>query len=104
MTDSESSPTDDRSTPDDSTPARSVRSDDGATASDGPDPSGQSVEALTERVQRLERLLAWMARQQAAETGTSVCPECDTGGALHVSRAPTGKKQVECTNCGERLN
>lgn len=63
-----------------------------------------TVETLTDRIPKLERAVAWMARQQAAETGNSVCPYCNTAGALTVSRTPAGKKQVECTNCGETLN
>ncbi|WP_137283310.1 hypothetical protein [Halorussus salinisoli] len=111
MTNSDSPSTDDSSNLDDSPPARKTPSDEtarlddaGATGDDGLEPSEESVEALAERVERLEYLVAWMARQQAAETGKSVCPECDTGGALTVSRTPTGKKQVECTNCGGTLN
>jgi hypothetical protein len=63
-----------------------------------------TVAALTDRVAQLERTVARMARQQAVETGNSVCPECHTGGSLRASRSPTGKKQVECRNCGEKIN
>ncbi|WP_435179580.1 hypothetical protein [Halorussus sp. AFM4] len=90
--------------------ARSARPSDGSDAGDRPDSPGdpESVEdalaELTERVADLERTVAWIARQQAAETGNSACPACNTGGSLRVSRTPTGKKQVECRNCGEKLN
>lgn len=71
---------------------------------DGAETLEDAVAALTERVDRLERTVAWMARQQAAETGNSACPSCNTGGSLRVSRTPAGKKRVECANCGETLN
>lgn len=63
-----------------------------------------TVGELADRVEELERAVTWLARQQAAETGNSVCPACNTGGSLTVKRSPTGKKQVECRNCGEKLN
>ena len=63
-----------------------------------------TVEALAEQVSQLERNLAWIARQQARETGSGVCPKCDTGGALRVERTPTGKKRVRCSRCGEQFD
>ncbi len=101
MTDSDSSTTDDAVSTDDSFPTETD-----ADTSDGDRVAEleATVAALTDRVDRLERTVAWMARQQAAETGNSVCPECHTGGALRVSRSPTGKKQVQCKNCGEKIN
>lgn len=63
-----------------------------------------TVEALAEQVSQLERNLAWIARQQARETGNGVCPKCDTGGALRVERTPTGKKRVRCSRCDERFD
>lgn len=62
-----------------------------------------AVSGLDERLADLERNVAWIARHQAAETGNGVCPNCNTGGALGVDRAPTGKKEVRCTSCGEQL-
>ncbi|NHN58168.1 MULTISPECIES: hypothetical protein [Halorussus] len=79
--------------------------DDRSTDGEGrPESFDDAVVELTERVDQLERTVAWMARQQAAETGNSACPECNTGGSLRVSRTPAGKKRVECVSCGETLN
>ena len=50
-----------------------------------------TVQALAEQVSQLERNLAWIARQQARETGNGVCPKCDTGGGLRVERTPTAR-------------
>lgn len=61
------------------------------------------LDETMERLRQAERNLRWMAQQQASETGKSVCPSCNSGGALGVERTATGKKKVECTNCGERL-
>ncbi|MFC4549204.1 MULTISPECIES: zinc-ribbon domain-containing protein [Halorussus] len=63
----------------------------------------ETVETLTRRLSDLEGNVTWMARHQAAETGNGACPNCNTGGALTVERAPTGKKEVRCTNCDESL-
>lgn len=92
-------------------------SDSDATDSDSadsdaanPDPADRigaleaTVEALAEQVSQLERNLAWIARQQARETGNGVCPKCDTGGALRVERTPTGKKRVRCSRCDEQFD
>ncbi|WP_227354575.1 hypothetical protein [Haladaptatus salinisoli] len=61
------------------------------------------LEATKERLRDAEKNLRWMAQQQATETGKSVCPQCNSGGALTVERTATGKKKVECRKCGERL-
>ncbi|WP_458188749.1 hypothetical protein [Haladaptatus sp. NG-WS-4] len=63
----------------------------------------EELETTKERLRIAERNLRWIAQQQAAETGKSVCPQCNSGGALGVERTATGKKKVECTNCGERF-
>ncbi|WP_132058315.1 hypothetical protein [Halorussus amylolyticus] len=63
-----------------------------------------SLDALADRVAQLERNLAWIARQQARETGNGVCPECDTGGGLTVERSPSGKKRVTCSRCEETFD
>ena len=86
--------------------------DPGATGSDATDsdPADRiealevTVEALADQVSQLERNLAWIARQQARETGNGVCPKCDTGGGLRVERTPTGKKRVRCSRCGEQFD
>jgi hypothetical protein len=61
---------------------------------------------LTETKEELDEAktnLRWMAQHQASETGKSVCPYCNAGGALYVERTATGKKKVECSKCGERM-
>lgn len=63
----------------------------------------EELEATQERLDTVERNLKWMAQHQAIETGKSVCPTCNSNGALVVERTATGKKKVECRNCGERL-
>ncbi len=63
----------------------------------------KELKTTKERLKTAERNLRWMAQHQAQETGRSVCPECSSGGALSVERTATGKKKVECTNCGARL-
>lgn len=88
---------------------------DGKTSPEGTD--GMAMDSLESRVDRLESELAatkdrlrateknlrWMAQRQASETGRSICPSCNAGGALTVERTATGKRKVECTNCGERF-
>ncbi|UPV99284.1 hypothetical protein M0R88_12205 [Halorussus gelatinilyticus] len=106
MTSSDSPTTDDDASTDGSFPT-AADGDADADANTDADRVAEleaTVAALTDRVAQLERTVAWMARQQAAETGNSVCPECNTGGALEVSRSPTGKEQVKCRNCGEKMN
>ncbi|WP_266076967.1 hypothetical protein [Haladaptatus caseinilyticus] len=61
------------------------------------------LQATKERLHSAEKNLRWMAQHQASETGKSVCPECNSGGSLSVERTATGKKKVECRNCGKRL-
>lgn len=63
----------------------------------------EELEETKERLQRTEKNLKWMAQHQAVETGKSVCPSCDSNGSLTVERTATGKKKVECNNCGARL-
>ncbi|WP_423745048.1 hypothetical protein V5735_03195 (plasmid) [Haladaptatus sp. SPP-AMP-3] len=63
----------------------------------------EELEATKERLRIAEKNLKWMAQHQAVETGKSVCPTCNSNGSLGVERTATGKKKVECTNCGERL-
>jgi hypothetical protein len=63
----------------------------------------EELEETRERLRIVEKNLKWMAQHQAVETGKSVCPSCNSNGALGVQRTATGKKKVECTNCGERL-
>lgn len=63
----------------------------------------EELEETRERLQTIEKNLKWMAQHQAVETGKSVCPSCNSNGSLGVERTATGKKKVECTNCGERL-
>lgn len=104
----ESLPTDDSSVTDESPPTddaeESASTDAPIEESADAEELRATVAALTDRVAQLERAVAWMARQQAVETGNSVCPECHTGGSLRASRSPTGKKQVQCRNCGEKIN
>ncbi|GAA0200699.1 zinc-ribbon domain-containing protein [Haladaptatus pallidirubidus] len=61
------------------------------------------LETTKDRLHHAEKNLRWMAQHQASETGKSVCPECSSGGSLSVERTATGKKKVECTNCGTRF-
>ncbi|WP_049970723.1 DUF5320 domain-containing protein [Haladaptatus cibarius] len=61
------------------------------------------LETTKNRLHHAEKNLRWMAQHQASETGKSVCPECSSGGSLSVERTATGKKKVECRNCGARL-
>ncbi|WP_227376626.1 zinc-ribbon domain-containing protein [Haladaptatus halobius] len=82
-----------------------------STTDDAPAGSNKSeIESLRDelevtkvRLRTAERNLRWMAQQQATETGKSVCPQCNSGGSLTVERTATGKKKVECRNCGERF-
>ncbi|UPV73255.1 zinc-ribbon domain-containing protein [Halorussus limi] len=112
MTNSDSPTTDDAASTDAPSAANEPSATDVSSAESPPETDDTdraeelqaTVAALTDRVAQLERAVTWMARQQAAETGNSVCPECNTGGALRVSRSPTGKKQVKCKNCGEKIN
>lgn len=61
------------------------------------------LEETKEQLRKTEKNLRWMAQRQAIETGRSVCPYCNAGGALFVERTATGKKKVECGKCGERM-
>ncbi len=63
----------------------------------------EELEATKERLETVEKNVKWMAQHQAVETGKSVCPSCNSNGALRVERTATGKKTVACRNCGERL-
>ncbi|USZ68609.1 zinc-ribbon domain-containing protein [Halorussus salilacus] len=81
-----------------------ARSDDAPPTTDRIDALERAVEALAEEVSDLERTVAWMARQQARETGNGACPRCHTGGALRVERTPAGKKRVTCSNCEGRFD
>lgn len=63
----------------------------------------EELEATKERLHAVEKNLKWLAQHQAIETGKSVCPSCDSNGALTVRRSATGKKKVECRNCGDRF-
>lgn len=94
----------------DDSPADDSLADGSPSAIDDSDASNRiealeaTVEALADRVSQLEGNVAWMARQQARETGNGVCPECNAGGALRVERTPTGKKRVRCSRCGEQFD
>ena len=88
---------------------------DGVTATEGADPTTvdrlaseverleSELDATKERLRAAEKNVRWMAQRQASETGRSICPRCNAGGALTVERTATGKQKVECSNCGERL-
>ncbi|WP_135851716.1 zinc ribbon domain-containing protein [Halorussus salinus] len=104
MTNSDSHTTDDAASTDEPSTTDEPPTEESAGSDATVEELRATVAALTDRVAQLERTVAWMARQQAAETGNSVCPECNTGGALRVSRSPTGKKQVQCKSCGEKIN
>ena len=63
-----------------------------------------TVEDLSMQLAQLERTVTWMARRQAAETGSGICPFCHKGGALVADRTPTGKTRVRCANCETELD
>ncbi|WP_458206260.1 hypothetical protein [Haladaptatus sp. NG-SE-30] len=99
------SPTDDPATNDSSPEDPESPTDDGEEQNDESEIEAlrDELEATKERLRAVERNLRWMAQQQAAETGKSICPQCNSGGALTVERTATGKKKVQCTNCGQRF-